>query len=109
MQERCYTLQCFKKIVAALPQSLQKVEPDSTSCNGCCDKNIARLVDCVAWYIHLAISRATWVATKLRDKLRDKLHSVTGPLWSSKCPDQIAQTHISRLQENTQQMLQKIL
>ena len=31
----------FKKCVAALRQSLRKVEPDSTSCNTCCNKNVA--------------------------------------------------------------------
>jgi hypothetical protein len=29
-----------------MPQSLQKVEPDSTPRNGCYNKNIARFVDC---------------------------------------------------------------
>ena len=30
-----------KKCVAALRQSLRKVEPDSTSCNASCNKNVA--------------------------------------------------------------------
>ena len=32
----------LQKSVAALPQSLRKVELDSTSCNACCNKNVAR-------------------------------------------------------------------
>ena len=33
----------LQKSVAALPKSLRKVEFDSTSCNACCNKNVARL------------------------------------------------------------------
>ena len=36
----------LQKCFAALPQSLRKVEADSTSCNACCNKNVARLDDC---------------------------------------------------------------
>jgi hypothetical protein len=46
LQEVCYTVQCIKN---TLSESLQKVEPDSASCNGCCNKNNTRLVDCEAW------------------------------------------------------------
>ena len=35
-----------RNTIEALPQSLEKVEPQSTSCNGCGNDNIARLVDC---------------------------------------------------------------
>ena len=46
------TLHCamLQKSVAALPQSLRKVELDSTSCNACCNKNVARLDDCGICY-----------------------------------------------------------
>ena len=37
----------LQKSVAALPQSLRKVELDSTSCNACCSKNVARLDHCL--------------------------------------------------------------
>ena len=40
----------LQKSVAALPQSLRKVELDSTSCNACCNKNVARLDDCGICY-----------------------------------------------------------
>ena len=40
----------LQKSVAALPQSLRKVELDSTSCNACCSKNVARLDDCGICY-----------------------------------------------------------
>ena len=36
----------LQKSVAALPQSLRKVELNSTSCNACHNKNVARLDDC---------------------------------------------------------------
>ena len=36
--------------LAALPQSLREVEPDSTLCNACCNKNVARLDNCEACY-----------------------------------------------------------
>ena len=46
------TLHCamLQKSVAALPQSLRKLELDSTSCNACCNKNVARLGDCGVCY-----------------------------------------------------------
>ena len=72
----------FKNPFTALPQSLRKVELHSTSCNACCNKNVARLDDCVDM-LHRAIFCATCVATKLRDtifcatcvatKLRDRV------------------------------------
>ena len=65
----------LQKSVAALPQSLRKVELDSTSCNVCCNKNVARLDDCVT----PCNFSCSCVATKLRDKLHKKLHSVTPP------------------------------
>ena len=40
----------LQKSVAALPQSLRKVELDSTSCKACCNKNVARLDDCGICY-----------------------------------------------------------
>ena len=40
----------LQKSIAALPQSLRKVELDSTSCNACCNKNVARLDDCGVCY-----------------------------------------------------------
>ena len=43
--KRGITLCNVQKSVAALPQSLRKVELDSTSCNACCNKNVARLDD----------------------------------------------------------------
>ena len=65
----------LQKSVAALPQSLRKVELYSTSCNACCNKKY-----CGIWWfrgmLHNAISRATCVATKLRDKLHERLHIV---------------------------------
>ena len=47
LQEGCYTVQWLKN---SLRQSLRKVEPDSTSCNASCNKNVARLYDCEACY-----------------------------------------------------------
>ena len=40
----------LQKSVAALPQSLRKVELDSTKCNACCNKNVVRLGDCRVCY-----------------------------------------------------------
>ena len=68
----------LQKSVAALPQSLRKVELDSTSCNSCCNKNVARLDDCGVCYTMKFLVQLC-VATKLRDKLHEKLHSVTPP------------------------------
>ncbi len=36
----------LQKCFATLPQSLRKAEADCTSCNACCNKNVARLDDC---------------------------------------------------------------
>ena len=62
----------FKNPFTALPQSLRKVELHSTSCNACCNKNVARLDDCVDM-LHRAIFCATCVATKLRDRVARKI------------------------------------
>ena len=68
----------LKKFVAALPQSLRKVELDSTSCNACCNKNVARLDDCGVCYTTQFLVQLV-SQQKLRDKLHEKLHSVTPP------------------------------
>ena len=68
----------LKKFVAALPQSLRKVELDSTSCNACCSKNVARLDDCGVCYTTQFLVQLV-SQQKLRDKLHEKLHSVTPP------------------------------
>ena len=44
-QEGCYTAMLQKSVV-----SLRKVELDSTSCNACYNKNVARLGDCGVCY-----------------------------------------------------------
>ncbi len=58
----------FKKCVAALRQSLRKVEPDSTSCNTVLQQKCCVTLG-LRGMLHLAISLATCVAAKLRDKL----------------------------------------
>ena len=37
-----------KKFIAVLRQSLRKVEPNSSSCNASCNKNVAWVYDCKA-------------------------------------------------------------
>ena len=69
----------FEEIVAALPQSLQKVESSSTFRNGCGNEKRARNVRCVVCYTAVNF-RATCVATKLQDELQETLPSVTPPL-----------------------------
>jgi hypothetical protein len=53
--KRDVTLCNALKMRCSVPQSLQKVEPDSTSCNGYCNNNIARLVDLATWYTLLSL------------------------------------------------------
>ena len=60
----CYTVQWLKKYVAVLRQSLRKVEPDSTSCNASCNKNVA---------IVSHVTPCKFACNLCRNKLRNKL------------------------------------
>ena len=68
----------FEKIVAALPQSLRKVEPSSTFHNSCRQRKNARMT--VARYVTPGNFSCNLPHNKLRDKLHEALPSVTPPL-----------------------------
>ena len=70
-------LAMFEKIVAALPQSLQKVELSSTFHNACGNEKI--VLRPLQGMLHEAMFCSTCVATKLQDKLHETLPSVTPP------------------------------
>ena len=65
----------LQKCFATLPQSLRKAEADCTSCNACCNKNVARLDDCDVTPCNFACNLCHNDTTNLRDKL----HNVTAP------------------------------
>ena len=69
-----------QKFVAALTQSLRKVQLDSTSGNASRYKSNARVVDCIQILKQAAISPPICVVKKLRYKMHYKLLGVTPPI-----------------------------
>lgn len=67
-----------KKFVSALPQSLRKVERNSTSCYACCNE-CYKTCSFQGVLLQLAIFVVTYVIKKLRGKLQEKFPSVKAP------------------------------
>ena len=89
----------LQKSVAALPKLLRKVEIDSTSCNSCCNKNVAKLDDCGVCYtlsllcIDIVMSITDlMIAGYVARQVHEKLHSVTPSYSLRKNPEFQAST-----------------